>query len=106
RIVGQRFNDPRAPGATQQIYDRALDAVRRVPGVESAGFTGHLPLGGERDQYGAKFDATPTQKAEAYGVFRYAVSSGYLEATGIPLRAGRMLNERDVDGAPPVALIS
>ena len=103
RIVGQRYS---LPEATQRVYDQTLDAVRRVPGVTSAGFTGHLPLSGDRDQYGARFDATPTQPAAGYGVFRYAVSPGYLETTGIPLRAGRVFDERDVAGAPPVALIS
>ena len=88
RIVGHRFD---AAGATQQFFDQALEAVRRVPGVMAAGFTSQLPLSGDRDQYGAHFEATPTQAAESYGVFRYAVSPGYLEAMGIPLRAGRVV---------------
>jgi predicted permease len=65
-----------------------------------------LPLSGDHDQYGARFEATPTQAAETYGVFRYAVSSGYLETMGIPLHRGRLLDERDRAGAPLVALIS
>ncbi len=103
QIVGRRFDEA---GARQRIFDQALEAVRRVPGVVSAGFTGQLPLSGDRDEYGTHFEATPTQPADTYGAFRYAVSPGYLEAAAIPLRAGRMFDEHDVAGAPLVALIS
>ena len=103
RIVGHRYD---GKGAIQRVYDQTLEAVRRVPGVVSAGFTAQLPLTGDRDQYGARLEATPTQPARQFQPFRYAVSPGYLEATGIPLLAGRVLNERDVAGAPLVALIS
>jgi putative ABC transport system permease protein len=103
RIVGHRYD---SDAATQRVYDQALDAVRRVPGVVSAGFTAQLPLSGDRDQYGTRLEATPTQPAQMFGTFRYPVSPGYLEATGIPLRAGRVFDDRDVAGAPLVALIS
>jgi putative ABC transport system permease protein len=39
-------------------------------------------------------------------VFRYAVSPGYLEAAGIPLRAGRLFDAHDDAAAPLVAVIS
>jgi putative ABC transport system permease protein len=103
RVVGHRYDAGRA---TQRAYDQALDAVRQVPGVVAAGFTAQLPLSGDRDQYGARLEATATQPAQMFGVFRYAVSPGYLEATGIPLRAGRVFDGRDVAGALLVALIS
>jgi putative ABC transport system permease protein len=103
QIVGHRFDDA---GAKQRIFDQALEAVRRVPGVLSAGFTSQLPLSGDRDEYGAHFEATPTQPADTYGVFRYAVSPGYIESAAIPLRAGRAFDEHDDADAPRVALIS
>jgi predicted permease len=103
QIVGHRFDEA---VAKQRIFDRTLEAVRHVPGVVSAGFTGQLPLSGDRDEYGAHFEATPTQPADTYGVFRYAVSPGYIEAAGIPLRAGRLFDEHDDAAAPRVALIS
>ena len=58
------------------------------------------------DQYGAHFDATPTLPATTYGVFRYAVTPGYVETMRIPLRAGRLINEHDGAGAPLVAIVS
>lgn len=103
QAVGQQY---RGGAAIQQLYDRQLDAVRHVPGVMAAGFSSQIPLSGERDQYGTTFKATANMSQQTYGVFRYAVSPGYLEAARIPLRAGRMLNDHDVATAPPVALIS
>ncbi len=65
-----------------------------------------MPLSGDKDEYGAQFEASPTQPAQGYNVFRYAVSPGYIETMRIPLRRGRRLDEHDGAGAPRVALIS
>ncbi|MBV8856054.1 MAG: ABC transporter permease [Acidobacteria bacterium] len=90
--------------ATERFFAGALEAVRRVPGVTAAAFTNQLPLSGDDDEYGAHFEGD--DPATAYNVFRYGVSPGYLETTGIPLRRGRTLDEHDVAGAPPSILIS
>jgi MacB-like periplasmic core domain len=71
-----------------------------------AGATSQLPLSGDADEYGAHFDADPSRPAATYPVFRYAVSPGYLEALGIPLREGRLFDTRDRADAPRVAVIS
>jgi putative ABC transport system permease protein len=103
QIVGHRFDQSIAK---YRFFDQALEAVRRVPGVSAAGLTSQLPLSGDRDEYGAHFEASATQPAETYGVFRYAVSPGYIETMQIPLRFGRQLDVHDGPGAPRVALIS
>jgi predicted permease len=103
QLVGHRFDD----GAVADRYrDAVLDAVRRAPGVTSAGFTEQLPLSGDRDEYGAQFSATATLPSVTYGAFRYAVTPGYLETMRIPLRRGRLLDGRDRGGAPLAALVS
>ncbi|HMA38613.1 MAG TPA: ABC transporter permease [Gemmatimonadales bacterium] len=103
QTVAHRFDQD---SAAFRFFERTLEAVRRVPGVTAAALTSQLPLSGDRDEYGASFEASPTQPAETYGVFRYAVSPGYIEAMHIPLRSGRPLQEGDRPDAPPVALIS
>jgi putative ABC transport system permease protein len=90
--------------ATERFFAEALEAVRRVPGVGAAAFTSQLPLSDDDDEYGAHFEGD--EPGTAYNVFRYAVSPGYLEAVGIPLRRGRTLGEHDDTGAPPAVLIS
>jgi putative ABC transport system permease protein len=89
---------------TDRFFAQALEAVRQVPGVTRAAFTSQLPLSGDDDEYGARFEGDDPKVG--YGVFRYAVSPGYLETIGIPLRRGRLLDERDVTGAPLALLIS
>jgi putative ABC transport system permease protein len=90
--------------ATERFFAQALEAVRRVPGVRTAAFTSQLPLSDDKDEYGAHFEGD--DPATAYNVFRYAVSPGYLETTGIPLRRGRTLDEHDAASSPPAILIS
>jgi putative ABC transport system permease protein len=95
------------PDSTRhEFFARVLDGVREVPGVTAVALTSQLPLSGDLDEYGARFEPTPVQPARAYSVFRYAVSRGYLETMHIPLRRGRLLNDRDRASAPLVAVIS
>ena len=96
---GHRFDDDRA---THRFFEQALAAARRVPGVRAAALTSQLPFSGDRDEYGVRFDSSP----EGFSTFRYAVSPGYIETMRIPLRRGRLLDERDRAGAPLAALIN
>jgi putative ABC transport system permease protein len=100
---GTRFDDER----THRFFAQSLEAVRQVPGVSAAAFSSQLPLSGDlEDGYGVQFESSMNNPAENRGAFRYAVSPGYLETMGIPLRRGRLLDARDTANAPPVVLIS
>lgn len=102
--VGQRFADD---SVTHRFFTRALEATRQAPGVTGAAMTSQLPLSGDADLYGVHFEpALADDPGEVRGTWRYAVSPGYFAVMGIPLRQGRVLDERDNAGAPPVALIS
>ena len=96
---GQRFDK----AATERFFTRALEAVRHVPGVETAAFTSQLPLSGDDDEYGARFEDEPDR---GYNIFRYAVSSGYFDAMSIAVRRGRAIDTRDAAGSPPIVVIS
>ena len=94
-------------GATQLFYAAALEAVRRIPGVTSAALTSQLPLTGDLDRYGLQFESSPSDgSGEDGAALRYAVSPGYLETMGIPLRRGRLIDRRDRAGAPVAVLIN
>lgn len=99
---GHRFEDD---AVKYHFFAQALEAVRRVPGVKAASFTSLLPFSGETDVYGVEFEGANGSN-ENYAAFRYAVTAGYCEEMGIPLRRGRMLDAHDVAGAPPAVLIS
>jgi putative ABC transport system permease protein len=103
QVSGRRFADPRV---SYRFFAAALDAARRVPGVAAAALTSQLPLSGDRDEYGAHFEATPSREAASFSVFRYAVSPGYFDTVGIPVRDGRAFDDRDLAGAPLVAVVS
>jgi len=83
----------------------ALEAVRRVPGVSAASFASLLPLSGDMDTYGVHFEGDNDTKDDGEAL-RYAVMPGYFEAMRIPLRHGRLLDVRDVAGAPRAAVIN
>ncbi len=101
QTYGRKYDDDRL---CHQFFAQALDAVRAVPGVTAAAFTSQLPLSGDSDVYGAKFEGDSPEVGSA--VYRYAVTPGYFESVHIPLRRGRLLDDRDTTNTPPAMLIS
>ncbi len=89
--------------ARTRFLTQAVDAVRRVGGVSSAAITNQLPLSGDFDVYAVQFES---HAATADAALRYSVSPDYFRTMDIPLRRGRLLNERDTAGSPGVAVIS
>lgn len=85
------------------FFRRAQEAVRAVPGVESAAFTSQLPLSGDLDVYGFTFEKDANKM---FAALKYAVTPGYFAAMRIPLRRGRYFDERDTNEAPRVAIIN
>lgn len=104
QISGTRYP---TDSTTYRFFDDALAAVRNVPGVTAAGLTNQLPLSGDVALYGARFDPPSLDDpGETRGTFRYAVSPGYFETMGIPLKRGRLLDQGDRAGTAPAAVIS
>lgn len=104
-----------------QFLDGVLERVRAIPGVESAGVAGALPVA-DADGFNdgvflmlnghaapTNFDdrnrmaQDPKQSGESN---RAVASAGFFRATGIPLLQGRMFGPQDGPDAPNVALIS
>jgi putative ABC transport system permease protein len=103
QTTGRRFEDT---ATTRRFFRDALEAVRRVPGVESAALTTVLPLTSDTDIYGVQFEVEAQPENDDPSAFRYAVSGPYIETMQIPLKRGRVLDERDRDGAARVALLN
>lgn len=96
----RRFPDD---SAFHHFYARALEAVRAAPGVTGAAFSSEVPLSGDdysTDEYGVQIEQRANTPAERAGATRYAVTAGYFETMGIPLRRGRLFEERDMARAP------
>ncbi|HLX76958.1 MAG TPA: ABC transporter permease [Terriglobales bacterium] len=99
----------RYPTLQQNIafWNRVLPRVRALPGVVHAGATDSLPLSGEGSTQPVTVEGRPVlPMAEQPEVGVRVFTPGYLEAMRVPLRRGRMLNDGDVAGRPPVTVIS
>jgi putative ABC transport system permease protein len=95
---------PEFDAARARFYERALQAVREIPGVQDAAFTSQLPLSGDFEGNSLYFESLPGEKA--IGAYRYEVTPGYFATMRIPLIRGRLLTEDDKAGAPGAVLIS
>jgi putative ABC transport system permease protein len=101
---GPRFDNDTI---TRAFFDRALESVRHVPGVESAAFVSQLPLSSDFDMSGVHLESRPrANPGQDPSAFRYAVSPGYIATMRIPVLRGRAFTEQDRAGEPAVVLIN
>ncbi|MGZ3445445.1 MAG: ABC transporter permease [Myxococcaceae bacterium] len=97
---------PRAPQQTP-FWDRLLEGVRLMPGVESAGFVSELPLAGSNLQHDyAVAGRAPLPPGSEPSAGARVVSPGYFEAVRIPVLRGRALDARDRAGAPRTVVVN
>jgi putative ABC transport system permease protein len=87
---------------------RLLDRVRSLPGVKSAGITSALPLVWKGGTNGFWPEGRTPQRGDSrsYDANDRVITPGYLETMGATLVRGRMIEERDGEDAPLVALIN
>ncbi|MQA91995.1 MAG: FtsX-like permease family protein [Gemmatimonas sp.] len=91
----------------RQFYADLLERLGGLPGVESAAAGSDLPLQGIRDVLGFDIEnAPPPPPGFIVDAATSSVSPGYFTTLEIPLRRGRLLDERDRDGSPEVAVVN
>jgi putative ABC transport system permease protein len=90
-------------GAQSQYYSMALQRLRAVPGVESAGAVEHLPLAAEAFA-GFSFSLGPGGASQ--GGFVSVASPDYFRTMGARLVYGREFSAGDRAGAEPVAIVN
>jgi putative ABC transport system permease protein len=91
--AAERYGTPEQRGA---FYRRMLDAVRAIPGVESAGTVDALPFSGEN--HGGSVD---NRIAEID-----TVGGDYLQVMGIRLVEGRLFRDEEMNPANGSAVVS
>jgi predicted permease len=108
RVAALRI-DPsfRIASAAQQnsFMDDALHRARSVPGIVAAGIADVLPLRDDR-AWSVSVRGHVYEKNRHPEPFIRVVTDGYFEAAGIPLRAGRLLTERDRAASEPVVVVN
>jgi putative ABC transport system permease protein len=103
-IPSSKFSEP-----AQQVrfFDRVLDRVRGVPGVQSAGFVDSLPLSGDGSHQPVSVEGRPVvAMADQPEVDVRLISPGYISAMHIAVLGGRDIDRSDVANRPGAVLIS
>ena len=88
------------------FLNRALPAVRAIPGVTKAGATDVIPLSGNHNDEVILAEGYQMKPGESIiSPFRMDISPGYFEAMGISMIRGRSFDERDNGAAPLVVIV-
>jgi putative ABC transport system permease protein len=97
-------------GQRVTFYKQALDRVKALPGVISAGYSTSVPLAEKGGTSGFLIEGRAIEQAtaggEAYDANHRQVSTDYLKTMGIPVRRGRSFAESDNDQAVKVAIVN
>jgi putative ABC transport system permease protein len=88
------------------FFQQTLERVRALPGVVSAAYTSELPMAGRGGIYNITIEGRPAAAGVALEAGHHQVSLDYFTTLGIPLRQGRVFDERDTLQTPGVALIN
>jgi putative ABC transport system permease protein len=89
------------------VVDRIVERMRALPGVRGAAITTMVPMAGAGATIHFNRTAHPPKGPDDYIMAGYrAVTPDYLSTLGVPLRRGRMLNERDNETGPRVVVIN
>jgi predicted permease len=102
-INGPQFNKS---AVVEQLVRNGVERLRGVPGVLVASATCCVPLEGG---YGLPFIVMgrPLTDGPFHGGGNWqTLSPGYFEVFKIPVLRGRVFNDRDVGGSPPVVVIN
>jgi predicted permease len=102
--------DPALNGYSQErtiaYFEQALQALRRVPGVESVSLARFPILAGSGPQRTVFVEGYKSQEREDLNPYLNAVSPGHFANLGVPLVSGRDFRESDRKGSPPVIIIN
>jgi predicted permease len=102
-LVEPRF---RNPGAIDEIAASTLERIRAIPGVEAATASSFVPL---QASFGLVFNIVGRDNGGRPFTSGGDVSistGGYFDTLEIPVLRGRVFDERDGAGAPPVVVIN
>ncbi|HKB64560.1 MAG TPA: ABC transporter permease [Pyrinomonadaceae bacterium] len=88
-----------------EFFDQLTQRVQSLPGVSGAGTVNILPLqSGNTTRVNVEGDPVPPPGQEVEANIRI-VDESYFQTLGVPLIAGRMVDERDKANAPPAVMI-
>jgi len=103
------YEDGHTPQHRADFFDRTLRDIEALPGVRSAGAVSAAPFLAANIDVRRSFlvaDAPPPRPGEEPQAYVATATPGYFTTMGIPLLRGRVFDERDRFGSPPVVVIN
>ncbi len=88
------------------FYDRVIEGVRGLPGVESAAYNSMLPFLSAGNTQGYRVEGRELPPGEPGDALLRVGTSEYLKTLGVRLVEGRLPDLRDGNGALPVIVVN
>jgi predicted permease len=86
--------------------NRVVEGVRALPGVQAAGMTTFLPFGWDSSSSVIIAEGhVPVPGESVVSPNELFVTSGYLDALGVPLKRGRLFTDSDTEKSAPVIIL-
>lgn len=104
-LPGARYKGPQQQAS---FFHELTERVKALPGVEAAGATLTLPLGGSDFSVGRSFirEGRPLAAEEALDSDYFVVTPDYFKTMRIPVKTGRSFTDRDTAETPPVVIVN
>lgn len=88
-----------------EYYRQVQERIATVPGISAVSFSSHGPVGDGSSSSSIKIPGV-TKGKEVFDLHRHLVGPNYFATLAIPMLAGRVLDERDNDAGPKVAVVN
>ena len=95
--------EPRA-----QLFSQAVEKIKAVSGVQSAGGVLFMPLGGDTLSVGRSYirEGRPFTPEESANAAYHVITPDYFKTLQVPLTAGRTFTNQDNNNSPKVVIIN
>lgn len=102
-LPATRYKDPQQ---IDSFFQQALEKIKALPAIESAGVSTSLPMSGSGSSGSFSIEGRTVAPGEMspWGN-RWFAGTTYFQTMGIPVLKGRYFDDRDVRDAPQVAII-
>jgi putative ABC transport system permease protein len=88
------------------FYERFLERIRTLPGVDSASAIVPLPLSGSNMVTDFDVEEHPLPEGQRAGAPVRIIGTDYFKTMGIPLKGGRVFDQTDQLDSPPVVIVN
>jgi putative ABC transport system permease protein len=110
-VTAQVFANNRHPTAAdlRGFFGSTIERMQALPGVDAAGAVSAMPFAMSNINIRGDFEIVgrpPAGDIERTNAYVTIATPGYFRAMSIPLREGRLLDDRDSETSPRVAVIS